>query len=261
MADPLFPYSQRRHADPVPGQPALDVRNLVVAHPGTAVPVLRGVNLCVPIGARIALIGANGAGKSTLLKAIAGLLPYRSGDIRICGQPIGACHHRVAYLPQRGDIDWRFPVSVYRLVMSGRYVHLGWLKPSGKLDRQIVNAAIEQLGLTNLMERQIGQLSGGQQQRAMLARALAQEAEVLLLDEPLNAVDATTRQIIGNLLAALHDQGKTVIVATHDLNHMEKHFDGALYLSEGCEAPPPAESFSGLSVGQVSLSVPLGVSL
>ncbi len=248
MADPLFPYSQRRHADAVPGKPALEVCNLVVEHPGAATPALRGINLCVPIGARIALIGANGAGKSTLLKAIAGLLPYRSGEIRICGQPIGACHHRVAYLPQRGEIDWRFPVSLYRLVMGGRYVHLGWLKAPGATDRQIVYEAIERLGLCDLMNRQIGQLSGGQQQRAMLARALAQEAEVLLLDEPLNAIDANTRQIIGDLLAVLHDQGKTVIVATHDLDQMEKHFDGAFYLSEGREALSPAGSFMGKQV-------------
>jgi manganese/zinc/iron transport system ATP- binding protein len=243
--DPRFPYSHRRHADPVPGAPALETRLRSVTYPGAATPAIEHIHLRVPVGARVALVGANGSGKSTLLKAIAGLLPTPRGDIRIYGQPVGACHHRVAYLPQRGDIDWRFPINVRRLVMTGRYVHLGWLKRPGSRDSEIVEATLERLKLTQLANRQIGQLSGGQQQRALLARALAQEADLLLLDEPLNAVDAETRAIITGTLQELCRHGKTVVVATHDLGRLEADFDSTVYLNAGRVVPPPANIFIG----------------
>lgn len=248
----MFPYSNRHHLDPVAGAPALDVHDLNVEYPGTRRLALRHVNLCVPSGARVALVGPNGAGKSTLLKAVAGLLPIRQGTAAIYGNPIGACHHRVAYLPQRGEIDWRFPISLRSLVLTGRYVHLGWLRRPSRADYAIADATIEQLGLRDLANRQIGQLSGGQQQRALLARALAQEADLLLLDEPLNAVDAATRAIISEVLSDLQKQGKTVVVATHDLGRLESDFDGALYLSEGSEVPPPPGAFIGTKVGATS---------
>jgi ABC-type Mn2+/Zn2+ transport system ATPase subunit len=250
MSSLRFPYSHRRYVAPVPGAPALEVRNLTVAHPGAAAPALKDVNLTVPIGARVALVGANGAGKSTLLKAVAGLLTPRAGQILIYGRPVGACHHRVAYLPQRDEIDWRFPISLRRLVLTGRYVHLGWLRRPGDADRAIADQMIRQLGLEALAERQIGELSGGQQQRALLARALAQDANLILLDEPLNAVDTETRSVIRDVLAELHRQGKTFVIATHDLGRLETDFDGALYLSEGCEVSPPPGAFVGIRVGQ-----------
>jgi len=245
----MFPYSHRVHQDAVPNAPALAVRDLVAAYPGTRRLALKGVTLCVPIGARVALVGHNGAGKSTLLKAVAGLLPARSGNISIYGNPPGACHHRVAYLPQRGEIDWRFPITLRKLVLTGRYVHLGWLKRPTRHDWAIADAMIDQLDLSDLRHRQIGQLSGGQQQRALLARALAQEAELLLLDEPLNAVDAETRTMMMDLLQMLREAGKTVITATHDLGRLETDFDGALYLAEGREIPSPPGTFSGMKVG------------
>ena len=204
------------------------------------------------MGAQVALVGANGAGKSTLLKAIAGLLPVRHGSIAIYGNPVGACNHRVAYLPQRGEIDWRFPISLRRLVLTGRYVHLGWFRRPTKADAAIANAMIEQLGLTSLADRQISQLSGGQQQRVLLARALAQEADLLLLDEPLNAVDAETRATVGDVLRRLRSQGKTVITATHDLGRLETDFDGALYLAAGREVEPLSGAFTGLKVGNLA---------
>ena len=163
--------------------------------------VLTGVTLTVPVGAQVALIGANGAGKSTLFKAVAGLLPVRKGEVRIYGRPIGACHHRVAYLPQRSEIDWRFPMSPRRLAVTGRYVHRGWLQRPQPEDWRIVDTVLARLKIDDLAQRQIGQLSGGQQQRVMLARALVQGADLLLLDEPLNAVDAETRQIVAAVLA------------------------------------------------------------
>jgi ABC-type Mn2+/Zn2+ transport system ATPase subunit len=195
------------------------------------------------VGARVALVGPNGAGKSTLLKAAAGLLPVLSGEIKIYGQPVGACHHRVAYLPQRGELDWRFPISLRRLVMTGRYVHLGWLRRPGAADWAVVDRVMAQLELSQLAERQIGQLSGGQQQRALLARALAQEADLWLLDEPLNAVDNDTRAIIASVLDELKKQEKTVITATHDLGRLERDFDRAVYLCEGEVVPPPPGAF------------------
>jgi manganese/zinc/iron transport system ATP- binding protein len=234
----------------VPGAPALEARGLSSGYPGSAEPALRDVSLRVPVGARVALVGHNGAGKSTLLKAAAGLLPVLSGELRVYGQPVGACHHRVAYLPQRGEIDWRFPVTVERLVLTGRYVHLGWLRRPGRRDREIAAEALERMGLAGLADRQIGQLSGGQQQRALLARALAQDADLLLLDEPLTAVDAQTRDAVSGVLADLQAQGKTAVVATHDLGRLEAEFDGALYLSEGREVTPPPGAFRGMPVGE-----------
>jgi len=245
----MLAYSRRVHKDAVTGAPALEVRDLIVAYPGIRRLALKSVSLCVPIGAQIALVGHNGAGKSTLLKAVAGLLPVRSGSIAIYGNRPGARHHRVAYLPQRGEIDWRFPITLRKLVLTGRYVHLGWLRRPSHEDWRIADTMIDQLGLNDLSERQISQLSGGQQQRAMLARALAQEAELLLLDEPLNAVDAETRTVITDLLESLHTQGRTVITATHDLGRLETDFDGALYLADGREIAPPPGVFVGMKVG------------
>jgi ABC-type Mn2+/Zn2+ transport system ATPase subunit len=249
VRDPLLPYGHRRHVGAVPGAPALAARSVSVGYAGTAGLALRGVSLRVPAGARVALVGPNGSGKSTLLKAVAGLLPVSAGEIAVYGNPVGACHHRVAYLPQRGEIDWRFPVNVRRLVMTGRYVHLGWLRRPGRKDRKVVSEVIEDLGLTSLAERQIGQLSGGQQQRALLARALVQDGDLLLLDEPLNAVDAGTRGTISEVLSELQRRGKTMVVATHDLASLASEFDGALYLREGREAPPEPGAFVGLPIG------------
>ncbi len=245
-----LPYGSRRRAAIVSGAPALEAVGVSAGYPGSPTPALRDVGLRVPVGSRIALVGHNGAGKSTLLKAAAGLLPVFSGELRIYGQPVGACHHRVAYLPQRGEIDWRFPVTVERLVLTGRYVHLGWLRRPGRSDHEIARRALERMGLAALASRQIGQLSGGQQQRVLLARALTQDADLLLLDEPLTAVDAETREAVSGVLADLQAQGKTAVIATHDIGRMEAAFDGALYLSEGCEVPPPPGTFTGLPVGE-----------
>jgi len=228
-----LPYSHRRHIDALPGAPALTLDGLTVGYPGASAPALQAVNLSVPAGVRVALVGANGSGKSTLLKAVAGLLRPQAGTIRIYGLPVGACHHRVAYLPQRGEVDWRFPVTVARLVLAGRYVHLGWLRRPGRDDRARVAAVLEQLGLVELAERQISQLSGGQQQRTLLARALVQEADLLLLDEPLSAVDATSRRIIAGVLDGLRRQGKTALVATHHLDRLDEEFDRVCTLVDG----------------------------
>ena len=254
MADPALPYGRRRHADPVPDAPALLARSVSAGYPGTAGLALRQVDLTVPAGMRAALVGPNGSGKSTLLKAVAGLLHVRSGDIRVYGNAVGACHHRVAYLPQRGEVDWRFPISVRRLVMTGRYVHLGWLKRPSRKDREIVADVLERLGLEDLAERQVGQLSGGQQQRTLLARALVQEGDLLLLDEPLSAVDAATRATISEVISDLRGRGKTMVIATHDLASLASEFDGALYLREGREVAPEPDAFVGVPVGREAVN-------
>jgi len=239
MSDPWLPYSRGRHADPVACAPALLTESLCVTYPGANGPALRGVSVRVPCGTTTALVGPNGSGKSTLLKAVAGLLPVGSGFIRVHGNPVGACHHRVAYLPQRGEIDWGFPISVERMVLTGRYVHLGWLRWPGRADRDIARAALDRLGLTELAGQQIGKLSGGQQQRALLARALAQEADLLLLDEPFNAVDARTQETIYEAMRSLRSRGKTLVVATHDLSRSEGCFDATVLLQGGERVPSP----------------------
>ncbi len=232
---------------------ALDVHELSVGYQSSdQTRALDNVSLQVVPGARIALVGPNGAGKSTLLKAIAGLLKIQDGSIQIYGQPVGAAPHRVAYLPQRGEIDWRFPISLRKLVLTGRYVHLGWFRRPTANDMKIADKMIERLGLASLADRQIGQLSGGQQQRALLARALTQEAELLLLDEPLNAVDSQTRAVIADVLNQLRNEGKTVLAATHDLGRLETDYDDAMYLAEGREVAPPPGAFTSKSRPQIA---------
>lgn len=234
-----LPYRHEpRHGESVPGDAAVDVRNLSVSIPGDNHLALTDVDLTVPDGSRIALVGPNGAGKSTLLKSIVGLLKPRAGTIKVYGMPVATCLHRVAYLPQRDEIDWRFPMTVRTLVGAGRYVHLGWLRRPGPDDRDLVERELARLGLTSLADRQIGQLSGGQQQRTLLARALVQGADLLLLDEPMTAVDAGTRSILTTILDELRAEGKTAIIATHDVGHLESEYDGVLYLADGLQVSP-----------------------
>ncbi len=235
-----LPYRGRRHARRVPGEPALALRGVSCRYPAERRVALSGIDLAAAAGARVAVVGPNGAGKSTLLKVIAGLLPPISGEIRLYGQPEAAFHHRVAYLPQRGDLDWGFPLSVSRLVLTGRYVHLGWLQRPSSRDEEIVRRVLSRLKLEPLADRLVGQLSGGQQQRALLGRALAQEADLLLLDEPLSAVDVETRAVMAEVLDELRRNGTTVLVATHDIGRREGEYDDALFLSEGRIVTPPA---------------------
>ncbi len=241
MSDPWWPYGSRHYAESVPGSDALILDDLCVSYGSRGGLALEGVSLRVSPGTRLALVGPNGAGKSTLLKTVAGLLRVRSGRVRVFGNPVGACHHRVAYLPQRGEIDWDFPITLGRFVLAGRYVHLGWFGFPGPRDREIAAATLAQLKLDGLADRQIGQLSGGQQQRAMLARALAQGADLLLLDEPLNAVDTETRGVVTDLLAELSKCGKCVVAATHDLGRLDRDFDGAVYLAAGRRVRSPED--------------------
>lgn len=238
----MFFYGSRVHREPVPDAPALEIHDLSVVYAGTRRLALRQIDLRVPIGAQVALVGANGAGKSTLLKVVAGLLPIYRGRVAIYGNPVGACHHRVAYLPQRGEIDWRFPVSLRRLVLTGRYVHLGWFRRPSRADYAVADAMIDRLGLSDLASRQISQLSGGQQQRTFLARALVQDAQIYFMDEPFAAVDAVTERAIVAIMRELRERGKTVLVVHHDLQTVEEYFDWVTLLNIEVIASGPTQT-------------------
>jgi manganese/zinc/iron transport system ATP- binding protein len=250
---PRFPYSRHQHGTPSPTTPALECQNVCVSYPRADRPAVHDVSFVVETGSRVALIGANGAGKSTLLKAVAGLLPLTSGAIRVHGSPPGGCCHRVAFLAQRGDLDWRFPMDVRRLVLTGRYVHLGWFRRPHQKDHDIVEKVLDLLQIHDLADRRIGELSGGQQQRALLARAIAQEADMLLLDEPMNAVDAKTRQIVRDVLRKLSDAGKTIVAATHDTHDIAVEFDKVIHLSCGCK--DDAGSIEDVTVKPIQIRV------
>lgn len=203
-------------------------------------PALHEVTFCVPVGTQVAVIGPNGAGKSTLFKALVGLLPLQKGSISIHGLPLG--HHRdcVAYVPQREEVDWRFPVTVADVVMMGRYGRLGRLKLPGKSDRAAVAESLEKLSITDLASQPIGGLSGGQQQRVFLARALAQEPHILLMDEPFTGIDVSTQEATLTLFENLREQQVTVLISTHDLNLAATHFDQVLLLNHRLIAYGPA---------------------
>ena len=231
--EPRWPYSGRGHRDPQPGCPAVEIADLEVRYAEAAEPAVRNATFEVPCGQRVALVGHNGAGKSTLLRTMAGLLKPLAGTIRLFGNPLGACHHRTAYLPQRSDLDWQFPVSVKKLVLTGRYVHLGWFQRPRRSDEELVNQALRRLGIESLANEPINDLSGGQQQRALLARALVQESSLFLLDEPLNALDEATRDTFDEVLREHTGRGGTVLVATHDLGRLSESFDRVIYLRDG----------------------------
>lgn len=207
----------------------LMIENLSVCY--RRVLALEDVSLATSCGNRVALIGPNGAGKSTLLKAIAGLVPRSSGTILWRGTAVKKWSREFAYLPQREEVDWSFPITVRGLVEMGRYPQTGWWRKFSEKDTEAVDRAIESLNLSDLQDRQIRELSGGQQQRAFLARALAQEAHVLLLDEPFAGLDRNASQLLGDLLEKLAREGRLVIASHHDLNTVPRLFDEALVLA------------------------------
>jgi ABC-type Mn2+/Zn2+ transport system ATPase subunit len=219
----MIPHSHHR-----PDQPILDVHDLTVRYEGRR--ALDAVSFHLHAGERVAVVGPNGAGKSTLFKVVAGVLPPQQGDVRVSGSRPGE-HVCIAFLPQRSQVDWNFPVSVADVVMMGRIAKLGWLGWPKKRDWELVHAALETVGMGSLSGRQIGQLSGGQQQRMFIARALAQEAELMLMDEPLTGLDTPSQEGLLVLLEDLRTRKVTVMVATHDLEQAAAHFDRILLLN------------------------------
>jgi ABC-type Mn2+/Zn2+ transport system ATPase subunit len=192
---------------------------------------LDSVSLGIAHGGQVAVVGPNGAGKSTLFKAMMGLVPLRSGEMLIHGRPPAEYRDPVAYVPQREEVDWRFPVTVFDVAAMGRYGRGRWLKRLSGTDREIVQQSLEHLGIADLAQRPIGELSGGQQQRVFLARALAQEPHVLLLDEPFTGVDIATREATLELLQSLRARSVTVLVSTHDLDLASQRFDQVVLLN------------------------------
>lgn len=194
-------------------------------------PVLHGVDVSLPKGTLVGLLGPNGAGKSSFLKAVMGELKPDSGWVKLFGQPLGKVRNRIAYVPQRESVDWDFPVTVADVALMGTYGDLGWWRRAGKAERDRAAAALDRVGMAPFAKRPIGELSGGQQQRVFLARALAQDAELLLMDEPFAGVDASTERAIVEVLRDLREAGRTVLVVHHDLQTAQKYFDLLILLN------------------------------
>lgn len=188
---------------------------------------LRDVSFQIPTGTIAALVGVNGSGKSTLFKAIMGFVRLASGEISILGQPVEQALKKnlVAYVPQSEDVDWNFPVLVEDVVMMGRYGHMGFMRRPKAADHEAVAAALARVGMSDFRKRQIGELSGGQKKRVFLARALAQDARVILLDEPFTGVDVKTEDAIIKLLKSLRDEGRVMLVSTHNLGSVPEFCD------------------------------------
>jgi len=211
------------------GTLAIEVNDLTVAY--REKPVLWDVDLQVPAGVLMAIVGPNGAGKSTLIKAALGLVRAAAGQVLVHGKPYAEQRKLVAYVPQRGSVDWDFPTSVLDVVMMGCYGSLGWFRRPGRKQREAAQAALAQVGMQDFAERQISQLSGGQQQRVFLARALVQDARLYLMDEPFQGVDAKTERAIVTVLQQLREEGKTVVCVHHDLETVQEYFDQVLLLN------------------------------
>ena len=201
--------------------------------------VLAHVDADIPRSQVVSIVGPNGSGKSTLLKAIAGLIPLTGGEITLFDQPMARMRRHVAYVPQREDVDWAFPVSVRDVVMMGRYPRRGWLRRPTAEDGHIAEHAMGRMGIAALARRQISELSGGQQRRAFIARALAQESDVILLDEPMTGIDAETHDRILELFDEWRDEGKVVLQATHTHIH-----GGSMIVLRRTVDPIAAEDFA-----------------
>ena len=222
---------------------ALHVEDLNVTY--GANPVLWDIDLDIPPGVMCAIVGPNGAGKSTLIKAALGLVRPVAGHVRFLGRPIGQMRGQIGYVPQRHSVDWDFPTTARDVVEMGLYRDLGWLRRPGKAEHARALAALAEVGMQDYADRQISQLSGGQQQRVFIARALVQDAPILILDEPMAGVDASTEAIIIALLKKLRDAGRTVIVVHHDLTTVQSYFDWLVMLNVRIIAQGPvAQTYS-----------------
>jgi len=222
---------------------AVSIHDLTVAYQRK--PVLWDVDLDIPEGKLVGIVGPNGAGKSTLIKTCLDLVPRASGEVRFFGETYRKQRQKVGYVPQRESVDWDFPVSARDVVAMGLYGKMGWCRPVGKKHRKLAGEALDHVGIGHLADRQINQLSGGQQQRVFLARALAQDAEVYMMDEPFAAVDAATERAIVGLLKELKAKGRTVLVVHHDLATVSQYFDWVILLNmRVVEAGPTDQVFT-----------------
>jgi len=237
----------RAHPAPRPSPASFDGAGQGISVRGATVTyrnghtALRNATFEVPTGTITALVGVNGSGKSTLFKAIMGFVPVSHGSISILGQPVRTALKRndVAYVPQSEDVDWTFPVLVEDVVMMGRYGHMNLLRIPKRRDHEAVATALERVGMSAFRERQIGELSGGQRKRVFLARALAQDSRVILLDEPFTGVDVRTEDAIIGLLRSLRDEGRVMLVSTHNLGSVPEFCDRAVLLNQTVLASGP----------------------
>ncbi len=223
-----------------PSLSPLIVDDLTVAYQRK--PVLWDVSFQIPAGSLVAVVGPNGAGKSTLLKAILEMTPRASGRVLVFGDTYRRARSRVGYVPQRESVDWDFPISALEVVTMGLYGQIGWCLPVRKVHRDKARAALDRVGLSDFASRQISQLSGGQQQRTFLARALVQEADLYLMDEPFAAVDAATERAIVDLLREMRATGKTAVVIHHDLQTVPEYFDYVVLLNMRVVAAGPVDT-------------------
>ena len=225
----------------------LAVRGLTVSYGEK--PAVFSVDATFPAHAMSAIIGPNGAGKSTLLKAALGVVPRLSGEVTVFGAPLDSARDRIAYVPQRASVDWDFPTTVIDVVLMGLYRQLGLLGRLRSRHRDAAQACLDRVGMADFAHRQIGQLSGGQQQRVFLARALAQDADLYLLDEPFAGVDAATERAIIEVLKSLRDEHKAVVCVHHDLATVEAYFDHVFLMNVRKIAEGPvATTFTGANL-------------
>lgn len=239
----LAPSASERVSSPTMPPPPLSVRNLSVNYGGR--PALVRVSWNTPERGIVAIVGPNGAGKSTLLKAVLDLVPKAEGSAEVFGKPVSRQRGVIAYVPQRASVDWDFPATAADVVAMGLYRRIGWLRPVRTGDRAKAREFLDAVGLADFADRQIGALSGGQQQRVFLARALAQQAKLFLLDEPFAGVDAVTEKVMTDVFRSLRDAGSLVVCVHHDLASVREIFDHVLLLNrEVIAAGPVAQAFT-----------------
>ncbi|WP_144996071.1 metal ABC transporter ATP-binding protein [Polystyrenella longa] len=220
-------------------QAPLSIHDMTVAYHRR--PVLWDIDYDAPPGKLIAIVGPNGSGKTTMLKAALGLIPRASGEVQFFGKEYREQRERVSYVPQRNSVDWDFPINALQVAAMGLYHKIGWFRPVTRKFRKQARESLERVGMADYADRQINQLSGGQQQRVFLARALAQKADLYLMDEPFAGVDAATERAIINLLREIRSQGKTAIVVHHDLQTIPEYFDEIILLNMRLVATGPVQ--------------------
>ncbi len=234
---------------------AIEIKDLDVSYSGKK--VLDDINLTIDTGKLIGIIGPNGAGKSTLIKAILGLIPIDKGEIRIYDKKLNDMRKHIAYIPQRSDIDWDFPITVKDSVLIGTYPKLGLFRRPGKKEKELAMESLKKVGMDGSSNKQISELSGGEQQRVFIARALAQEAECFFLDEPFVGVDVASEEIIINILRNLRNQGKTVFVIHHDLMKVKSYFDELILINKELVGTGPVDVIFKPEYMHVAYQAPL----
>lgn len=232
--------------------PVIEAHNLTVSYHRK--PVLWEVDFTLPKGQLIGIVGPNGAGKSTLIKSIMGMIEPGSGYVKIMDRPLEEVRNLVSYVPQRESVDWDFPTSVFDVVLMGRFHKKKFFQRWNKQDKEIAMSSLQKVGMQGFKDRQISQLSGGQQQRVFLARALAQQADLYLMDEPFAGIDATTENSILELLLSMRNQGKTIVVVHHDLESAYEYFDWFLFLNTRLVASGPKKEVFNKEILQETYS-------